>query len=411
MQDVDSPQQTPIIFTGKLKEYLGIWMVNLLLSIVTLGVYSAWAKVRRKKYFYNNTYIDGVSFDYHGKPLSILKGRAIALALFLTYAFTQDSYPIFAQILVVGFVIILPWLVVKGALFKARNASYRGLHFDFVGSVREAARVFIVMPLLTLFTAGLCTPLASQQKNQFLVDNVRFGDAAFDMQASIKSFYMVYIKLFAKLMLLVICGMFLLGFLVGGILSGQSLLFEKGGQKTNASPHSHHQVTNQTHTHVVQPFSSEGFLDLTPQELSNQAPSAQKPAKKSISIGGIMQQLAFKVMRLAASGFVFLMIAAYLQARIGNLVWNNTRLNHLGFRCTMRARDVIWIYFSNLIVIMLTFGLATPWAQMRMARYRTSKLVILGDLQIDRFIGNQQADVAAMGDEMADVFDVDLSFG
>jgi len=406
MQDVDSPHQTAIIFTGKLKEYVGIWLVNLLLSILTLGVYSAWAKVRRKKYFYNNTFIDGVSFDYHGKPLSILKGRAIALGLFLTYAFTQDSYPFFAQILVLGFVIILPWLVVKGALFKARNASYRGLHFDFVGSVREAARVFILMPLLTLFTAGLCTPLASQQKNQFLVDNVRFGDAAFDMRASIKSFYMVYIKLFAKLMLLVICGMFLLGFLVGGILNGQSLLFEQNGQKMNVDPH--HKIISPMHTHFLESFSSEGFLNITTQE---QARTAQKPVKKSINIGNMMQKLAYKVMRLAASGFVFLMIAAYLRARIGNLVWNNTRLNQLGFNCTMRARDVIWIYFTNLIVIMLTFGLATPWAQLRMARYRTSKLVILGDLRLDCFIGDHQAGVPAMGDEMVDVFDVDLSFG
>ena len=398
MLDVDSHPQTPIIFTGKLKEYIGIWLVNLLLSIVTLGVYSAWAKVRRKKYFYNNTLIDGVSFDYHGKPLSILKGRAIALALFLTYAFTQNSHPLFAQVLVIGFIIILPWLVVKGALFKARNASYRGLHFDFVGSVKEAARVFIVMPLLTLFTAGLCTPLASQQKNQFLVDNVRFGEAAFDMQASIKSFYMVYIKLFAKLILLVICGMFLLGFLVGGIMKGQSLLFEKNAQATRATQHAM--------PHFAMNSESAAFLNVT-----QPTTTAKKAPKKQTSIGSIMQQLAYKVMRLAASGFVFLMIAAYLQARIGNLVWNNTRLNQLRFQCSMRARDMIWLYFTNLVVIMLTFGLATPWAQIRMARYRTSKLLIVGDLDFDRFAGDKKSEVAAMGDEMADVFDVDLSFG
>lgn len=42
----------PIEFTGTAGEYFGIWIVNILLTIVTVGFYSAWAKVRRKRYFY-----------------------------------------------------------------------------------------------------------------------------------------------------------------------------------------------------------------------------------------------------------------------------------------------------------------------------------------------------------------------
>ncbi|MDR1854861.1 MAG: DUF898 domain-containing protein, partial [Azoarcus sp.] len=37
-------------FTGSGGEYFRIWIVNLLLSILTLGIYSAWAKVRREQY-------------------------------------------------------------------------------------------------------------------------------------------------------------------------------------------------------------------------------------------------------------------------------------------------------------------------------------------------------------------------
>src|SRR5258707_6333866 len=45
----------PLRFTGRAGEYFRIWIVNICLSIVTLGIYSAWAKVRRKRYFYGNT--------------------------------------------------------------------------------------------------------------------------------------------------------------------------------------------------------------------------------------------------------------------------------------------------------------------------------------------------------------------
>ena len=39
-------------FTGTGSEYFRIWIVNLLFTILTLGIYSAWAKVRKLRYFY-----------------------------------------------------------------------------------------------------------------------------------------------------------------------------------------------------------------------------------------------------------------------------------------------------------------------------------------------------------------------
>ncbi len=82
----ESPLQSPaagapeqLRFTGSGAEYFGIWIVNLLLTIVTLGIYSAWAKVRRLQYFYRHTEVAGSSFDFHGSPTRILIGRVIAL--------------------------------------------------------------------------------------------------------------------------------------------------------------------------------------------------------------------------------------------------------------------------------------------------------------------------------------------
>ena len=101
----------------------------------------------------------------------------------------------------------------------------------------------------------------------------------------------------------------------------------------------------------------------------------------------------------------------YLQARIGNLVWNNTSLEKLSFSSSLRARDFAWIYFINILAIMLTIGLATPWAQIRLARYRATKLFIISDGDFEGFVGDKKAEVKAAGEEIAEMFDVDLSFG
>lgn len=64
-------------FTGSASEYFGIWIVNVLLTIVTIGIYSAWAKVRRNRYFYGNTVLLGRAFEYHATGKQIFLGRAI----------------------------------------------------------------------------------------------------------------------------------------------------------------------------------------------------------------------------------------------------------------------------------------------------------------------------------------------
>ncbi|MDU3936273.1 MAG: DUF898 family protein, partial [Serratia liquefaciens] len=62
-------------FTGKSSEYFFIWLTNIFLITITLGVYSAWATVREHRYFYNHMELDGEKFDYHAQPLQILIGR------------------------------------------------------------------------------------------------------------------------------------------------------------------------------------------------------------------------------------------------------------------------------------------------------------------------------------------------
>src|SRR5215831_14574115 len=80
-------------FTGSAGEYFRIWIVNLFFTLITLGIYSAWAKVRKKKYFYGSTRFDGQTFDYFGRPVVILKGRIIAFIAFVIYAFAGELYP------------------------------------------------------------------------------------------------------------------------------------------------------------------------------------------------------------------------------------------------------------------------------------------------------------------------------
>src|ERR1700748_885810 len=70
-------------FRGTGREYFRVWLVNVTLTLLTLGLYGPWAKVRTRRYFHGVTSLAGYSFEYHAAPLRILWGRALVAAMLL----------------------------------------------------------------------------------------------------------------------------------------------------------------------------------------------------------------------------------------------------------------------------------------------------------------------------------------
>jgi uncharacterized membrane protein YjgN (DUF898 family) len=202
-------------FTGTAREYFRIWIVNLFFTLITLGVYSAWAKVRKKRYFYGSTKLDGDSFDYFASPKAILKGRIVAFVLLVVYAFSTELYPASAYGFWAAFALALPWLVVRALAFNARNSAWRGLRFDFAATPRETVGVYIGMPLVVLLTAGLAYPWFMARQKSFVVSRHALGESRFACEAPAKSFFAAY--LIAGLLALVLLAP--IGFLMAYALS------------------------------------------------------------------------------------------------------------------------------------------------------------------------------------------------
>ena len=193
--DMNTARTARFTFTGRGSEYFRIWIVNLALTIVTLGIYSAWAKVRRLKYFYLNTALAGGSFDYHGDPKAILKGRIIAVGLLGIYQFSGWISPFLGLAAMALLGLVFPWLIVRSLKFRMYNSSYRGLRFSFRGTTREGYSVFLLMPVLAAFTLYLLAPLAHQRIKRYQHTNSWYGNTRFGFSATPGKFFGLYLKL------------------------------------------------------------------------------------------------------------------------------------------------------------------------------------------------------------------------
>jgi uncharacterized membrane protein YjgN (DUF898 family) len=151
-------QRYAVRFIATGEEYFRIWIVNLALTIITLGIYSAWAKVRKKRYFYGHTLLDGECFEYRGNPIAILKGRIIAFAMLVLYSLAGQFAPLAQLLMMLVLAVIVPWLVVRSLAFNAWNSAYRNVQFHFRGNYPEALRVVIGNGLLVLLSLGLMYP-------------------------------------------------------------------------------------------------------------------------------------------------------------------------------------------------------------------------------------------------------------
>lgn len=209
-------RRIPFSFNGKGFEYFKIWIVNILLSIVTLGIYSAWAKVRSKQYFYGNTLLDNASFEYTAEPFKILKGRLIAVVFCIVYFFIAKTSPMIAAAMGLLLIVFIPWIIVSSLKFNARHSSYRNINFRFVGTIGEAAKYFLLWPLLAIITLGILLPFVWKKQTTYITTNHLYGNQFFTFRVEAKEYYKI-------LLILIGCGIIvgiIIKFVFSSLFSG-----------------------------------------------------------------------------------------------------------------------------------------------------------------------------------------------
>jgi len=353
-------RELAIKFNGSAREYFRIWIVNLCLTLLTLGIFSAWAKVRKKRYFYSHTTVDGTPFQYLGRPIPIFKGRVIAATAFLTYYASSHFFTALLPYVFAAGAVLAPWVLIRSAAFNARYSAFRNMtfHFDgrYLGALKALYRwgiipVFVLGMLfnwwgkpavagIALLVFGVSFPWWIRRVRDFLISHSSYGNRKGIFSATGGQFFGVYFR----------SGLIMVGI---GI--------------------------------VVTMFSAMLIASM---------------AKKST-----LMVWFFAVPMYAG----YVLAYAYVQAHSSNLVWNHTWLGPLRFQSTLRGWGMAKLYVTNALAIVVSLGLLIPWAVIRTLKYRADHMRVLQKGELAEFQGSDMSAVEAIGAETVDFFDMDLS--
>ena len=387
----------PFSFSGRGGEYFKIWIVNILLSIITLYIYSAWAKVRTRRYFAGNTVLDNSSFDYHATGKQILLGRIIAVVLLIIITVGGIIHPFIS---IGGYVILallLPWAVWRSIKFNMRMTSYRNVRFGFDGKLGPMYMYLLVMPLIPLLVAAvvagglymsgiaavtelvglgvvgvfaiyLIYPWIHKRLANYMLRNYRYGTAKFSGELSTGRFYAIYIKAFF-LSLLVYFAVLLVGAGIAFLLSSLGILG---------------------------PDFFESFFQ-NPEQFGQTG-----------SILGILAVVFFYLVIF----FIGTLITSYFRSRLREHLFDNGILDQrVDPESTVTARGLWWISISNILILVFTLGFGYPWTKVRMARYIADNTVLYAEDSLDNFVSDEKDKVGALAEELGEAFDMDIDVG
>ena len=105
----------------------------------------------------------------------------------------------------------------------------------------------------------------------------------------------------------------------------------------------------------------------------------------------------------------FLCAMAYVQSVVANLTWNSVAHGLNRFQSTLRMKDMLVLYLTNAMAIVVSLGLLIPWASIRLARYRAEHLALLAAFDLGGFVaGAKEQAGGAAGEEVAEFMDFDV---
>jgi uncharacterized membrane protein YjgN (DUF898 family) len=386
-------------FTGSGGEFFRVWIVNVLLTIATLGFYTPFARRRTAQYFFGHTDVAGSPLEFTAQQRKMVFGFLVLVGLYMAFKLAANTgQDTAASLLMLGFAVLAPYFWASAMRFRLGATRWRGLRLQFTPSWGEVYKAS--WPVFAIALMWIVVLLA-------------FGALVGPLPAATPGRMARLPHVPAVLWLLAAAA------LVGSVLAlirlefnYKSLLVLRarvGGEVGRWKP-------------VYSDFVAIWLATIGVFIVSVVVVSLLVGALIAATVGLAIFQPQAGAMRIIAVAFLvfFTFIAvlvfgssparAYREARMFQLVWNNVGVSRIArFKCDLRAWPYVRLRLRNMFLTILTIGFWRPFARVSEHRMKTESVTLHVKGGLDQLMGvlvRQQQD--GIGDALADAVGLDL---
>lgn len=384
-------------FSGTGGEYFRVWIVNLLLSIVTLGLYTPWARRRTARWFYDHTLIAGSPLEFTAPLRKMVLSFILFALLYLAYKIAAETgQETMVLFFIVAAAVLAPYFWGSAMRFRLASTRWRGLQLHFAAGWKDVylaswpifvmAAVWIGVNFgLEALAADLGTPPVRTSRGvQFpAVSAPMWGLIALGVALSLLCIIRVEFNYKSLLVLRAgigqqrgrwkpVYGDFvrIWGATLAVLLAGVSLIAALGA----------------------------GTL-YTLQTLYS---TTRGPAMFMLILATVLAVFLGLLLVSAPA-------RAYREARLFKLIWSNVGLGQIArFKCDLRHWPFVRLRLRNLLLTLLTLGFYRPFARVNEYRMKADSVTLHVKGGLDQLVGELVKQQDGLGDALADAAGLDI---
>jgi uncharacterized membrane protein YjgN (DUF898 family) len=363
-------QSSPLFeYDGRVGELYGIFLSNLIFTILTLGIFRFWAITRTRRYIWSRLRFQGERFEYTGKGfelfLGLLVACAVVIGIFLALVTVGEILYLLTHVkaflwVAIALCYLVTAMLAAGAYFSAQR--YRlsrtlwcGIRGGMSGSAYDYGMRKLGYGLLCVLTLGQLIPWATLRLAERRINASSFGDASFHFEGRAGRVY----PTFLLTLLLSLASLFPLGLLEWKFMSPLIALARHG--KSSA----HDALAGPAHAHAMQ--------------------------------GLFLVYVLFVVGEILIQCF-------YTAALARHITGNTTLGGRLQFSSRVTGTGLLGLIFGNLLIVVFTLGLGYPLALQRVLRFLVRTLTVQGSID-PSVLGQNKQDGPGTGEGMLNLFD------
>lgn len=192
-------------YTGNGTDLAFLMLKNLFLSIITLGIYKAWAKTNMRRYLWENVKFMGDGGTYVGTGGELFKGWLKLIGILLAFMALSWAFTTLLPVLKIPLILVAPFLYIplfalatySGLRYRLSRTLWRQIRFG-VDKDEASTKEFLLLYLKGVFfsalTFGFYYPILRNKIRTYLTNRSRLGSAYLSYDGSDSAYFGIYYK-------------------------------------------------------------------------------------------------------------------------------------------------------------------------------------------------------------------------